>query len=62
MSLESIELPVVFRYHVFSCFQQRPPSHPRGSCTANGGPPLWERLSNKIQSQQLTGVAGVPKL
>ncbi|MGD0675047.1 MAG: (2Fe-2S) ferredoxin domain-containing protein [Polyangiaceae bacterium] len=57
MSLESIELPVVFRYHVFCCFQQRPPGHPRGSCAANGAGHLWERLSAKIQAGQLAGVA-----
>jgi (2Fe-2S) ferredoxin len=59
MPLESFELPVVFRYHAFCCFQQRPASHPRGSCTASGAPPLWERLSAKIQNGQLTGVAMV---
>jgi len=59
MSLASLELPLVFRYHVFCCFQQRPPSHPRGSCTASGGPPLWERLSARIQSGQLADVAMV---
>jgi (2Fe-2S) ferredoxin len=59
MSLESIDLPVVFRHHVFCCFQQRPPNHPRGSCTASGAPPLWERLSAKIQAGPLAGVAMV---
>jgi len=53
----SLELPVVFRYHVFCCFQQRPAGHPRGSCAASGAAPLWERLSGKIQTGQLEGVA-----
>ena len=57
MSLESYELPVVFRYHVFCCYQNRPPAHPRGSCVASGAPPLWERLSSKIQAKQPPGVA-----
>jgi (2Fe-2S) ferredoxin len=56
---ESFELPVVFRRHVFCCFQQRPPNHPRGSCTASGAPPLWEALGAKLQNRQLPGVAMV---
>ncbi len=59
MSVEDLELPVVFRHHVFCCFQQRPPNHPRGSCAASGGGPLWERLSAKIQSAQLEDAAMV---
>ena len=51
------DIPKVFKYHVFSCFQQRPPSHPRGSCAAQGASPLWERLSMRLQSEQLDGVA-----
>lgn len=57
MSVASLELPVIFRYHAFCCFQQRPPGHPRGSCGASGGPPLWERLSSQIQAKQLSRVA-----
>jgi (2Fe-2S) ferredoxin len=56
---ERLELPVVFRHHVFCCFQQRPAGHPRGSCAANGAGPLWERLSGKIQGGALPGVAMV---
>ena len=59
MSLESFELPLVFKHHVFCCSQQRPPSHPRGSCGAKGAPPLWERLSSRIQAGQLTSVGMV---
>jgi (2Fe-2S) ferredoxin len=53
------EIPQVFSYHVFSCYQQRPPAHPRGSCTAKGAPQLWERLAQRLQSEQLPGVAMV---
>jgi (2Fe-2S) ferredoxin len=59
MSSQDYELPIVFRYHAFCCYQQRPPGHPRGSCAASGGPPLWERLSSKLQAAQLQGVAMV---
>ncbi len=59
MPLESLDLPVVFRHHAFCCFQQRPAGHPRGSCTASGATPLWERLSSKIQSAELASVAMV---
>jgi len=51
------EIPQVFTYHIFSCFQQRPPTHPRGSCAAKGAPQLWERLSQRLQSEQLPNVA-----
>jgi (2Fe-2S) ferredoxin len=57
MSAEALELPVIFRYHAFCCFQQRPPNHPKGSCGTAGGPALWERLSSMIQGRQLSRVA-----
>jgi len=53
------ELPKIFQYHAFCCFQQRPPTHPKGSCGARGGSPLWERLGALIQSRQLSRVAMV---
>jgi (2Fe-2S) ferredoxin len=53
------ELPVVFRHHVFCCFQQRPPNHPRGSCAASGGGALWERLGARLQSEELDDAAMV---
>lgn len=55
MPLE-IDLPQVFKYHVFTCAQQRPPGHPKGSCAAAGAHPLWEKLGNTIQSKGLTNV------
>jgi (2Fe-2S) ferredoxin len=54
-----LELPVVFRHHVFCCFQQRPPGHPRGSCAAQGAGPLWERLSGQLQALGLPDTAMV---
>ena len=51
------DLPTVFKYHVFVCFQQRPPGHPRGSCSEAGGKPLWDRLQTKLGAAPLPGVA-----
>jgi (2Fe-2S) ferredoxin len=59
MSDLALELPKIFRYHAFCCIQQRPPTHPKGSCGARGGGPLWERLGALIQSRQLSRVAMV---
>jgi (2Fe-2S) ferredoxin len=59
MPPESLEIPVVFRYHAFCCVQQRPPGHPRGSCAARGSSALWERLGARVQSGDLPGVAMV---
>lgn len=50
------DLPAVFRHHVFCCYQQRPPGHPRGSCSAAGAPPLWDRLGKQLQARQLADV------
>ncbi|MEP9348751.1 (2Fe-2S) ferredoxin domain-containing protein [Xanthobacter sp. KR7-225] len=47
---EALEIPQVYAHHVFCCFTQRPPQHPRGSCGANGAQPLWERLGKKIEA------------
>jgi (2Fe-2S) ferredoxin len=58
-SPSALELPIVFRHHVFCCFQQRPPNHPRGSCSAQGAAPLWERLSGQLQTKELTDTAMV---
>jgi len=51
------DYPVVYRHHAFCCFQQRPPNHPRGSCSAVGAPPLWDRLSKLLQAKQINDVA-----
>jgi (2Fe-2S) ferredoxin len=47
---EEFELPQLYRRHVFACFTQRPPNHPRGSCGANGAQPLWDRLGKLIET------------
>ncbi len=44
------DVPQVYKRHVFACFQQRPPMHPRGSCGASGAAPLWERLGKQIEA------------
>lgn len=45
------DLPVVFKYHIFTCFQQRPPGHPRGSCMDSGAKQLWDRLQRLLNTQ-----------
>lgn len=50
------EIPQVYKRHVFACFTQRPPAHPRGSCGAAGAQPLWERLGKKIETESLSDV------
>jgi (2Fe-2S) ferredoxin len=52
----AFELPQVYRQHVFACYTQRPPGHPRGSCGAAGAQPLWERLGKTLESKGLTDV------
>lgn len=46
----TVEIPQVFKHHVFACFQSRPPGHPRGSCGAQGAEPLWQRLQFGVES------------
>lgn len=53
---EEFELPQLYRHHVFACHTQRPPGHPRGSCGAAGGGPLWERLGKSIEANGFTDV------
>lgn len=50
------ELPAVFRHHVFCCYQQRPPGHPRGSCGTSGAAPLWDHLGRQLQAKNLADV------
>jgi (2Fe-2S) ferredoxin len=50
------QLPQLYKHHVFACFTQRPPTHPRGSCAATGAQPLWDRLGKAIESQKLSDV------
>ena len=57
-SSETYEIPQVYKHHVFACFTQRPPNHPRGSCGAAGGQPLWDRMGKAIESQGLSSEIG----
>ena len=50
------EVPQVYKHHVFACYTQRPANHPRGSCGAAGGQPLWERLGKAIEAEGLAGI------
>lgn len=56
MSTEAHELPAVFRHHVFCCYQQRPPGHPRGGRGKNGAAPLWYRRGKQLQANSLAEV------
>ena len=56
MTDDTLEIPQVYKHHIFACFTQRPPGHPRGSCMAAGAQPLWDRLAKRIESEQLTDV------
>ncbi|HEY8161587.1 MAG: (2Fe-2S) ferredoxin domain-containing protein [Methylocystis sp.] len=47
---EEFELPQLYKRHVFACFTQRPPNHPRGSCGAAGAQPLWDRLGKLVEA------------
>ncbi len=47
------ELPQLYEHHVFACYTQRPPGHPRGSCGAAGAQPLWDRMGKAIETQRL---------
>jgi (2Fe-2S) ferredoxin len=54
-----LEIPQVYKYHAFCCFQQRPPGHPRGSCSESGAKPLWDRLFAKLESEGLMADVGM---
>lgn len=42
---------MVFKYHAFVCGQNRPPGHPRGSCSERGAQPLLDRLFTRAQAE-----------
>jgi len=50
------ELPQLYRHHVFACYTQRPPGHPRGSCGASGAAALWDRMGKALEAQGLTDI------
>ena len=45
----SLEIPQVYRYHVFACLQERPPGHPHGSCAQAGSRDLHEYLTARLE-------------
>jgi (2Fe-2S) ferredoxin len=43
-----LEIPQTFKHHIFMCFQDRPPGHPKGSCGQAGAKPLWDHLIARV--------------
>lgn len=41
--------------HVFVCLNERPPGHPKGSCSARGGSALLDEFNRLIQERQAFG-------
>lgn len=39
--------------HVFVCTQQRPPGHPRGSCSLHGCAEVYEEFLQQLQQRNL---------
>jgi len=52
----AFDVPQVYTRHVFACYTQRPPTHPRGSCGAAGAQPLWDRLGKKLETDRVSDV------
>jgi (2Fe-2S) ferredoxin len=50
------ELPQLYRHHAFGCHTERPPSHPRGSCGAQGAQPLWDRMNKALEKERLSDI------
>ncbi|AMA60223.1 (2Fe-2S) ferredoxin domain-containing protein [Bradyrhizobium sp. CCGE-LA001] len=57
---DELELPQLYRHHVFACHTERPPTHPHGSCAASGALALWDRMGKAIEAQALSDVALTP--
>jgi len=51
-------IPQVYKHHVFACYTQRPPNHPRGSCGAAGAQLLWDRFGKALETHGLTADIG----
>ena len=47
------------RKHVFVCSQSRPPGHPRGSCSSNGGTELLQASWHELQKRNLYEVVAI---
>ena len=41
--------------HIFCCVNSRPPGHPKGSCTANGGQDVLMELVRELEDRELFG-------
>lgn len=41
--------------HVFVCVNQRPPGHPKGSCTDRGGQAVLTRFAEQLETRDLKG-------
>jgi (2Fe-2S) ferredoxin len=54
--IAEVELPQLYKHHVFACHTQRPPGHPRGSCGAAGAQPLWDRMGKALEVGRLTDI------
>lgn len=46
----SLDIPQLYRCHVFSCQQDRPPGHPHGSCVQRGSRDLYEYLTARLEA------------
>ncbi|HFB2048053.1 MAG TPA: Ferredoxin, 2Fe-2S [Hyphomicrobiaceae bacterium MAG_BT-2024] len=47
--MTSLEIPQIYRFHLFACLQGRPPEHPRGSCGQVGAQELYEYLNARLE-------------
>jgi (2Fe-2S) ferredoxin len=52
----SLEIPQVYRCHIFGCMQDRPPGHPHGSCIQRGSRELFEYLAVRLEQAGLADV------
>ena len=48
--------PAFYRCHVFCCVNERPPGHPRGSCTTRGSVRLRDYMKAKAKALGLERV------
>lgn len=58
MRVDELDVPQVYKRHIFACHTQRPPTHPRGSCGVRGAQELWNRMAAKIESERLAAEIG----
>ncbi len=45
--------------HVFVCVQNRPPTHPKGCCSARGGTELLQTFAGEFDKRGLFGLLGL---